>query len=160
MPKPAFETPDTAESLPETRALLGLFALCWRMDELFAQEGCIGALGRLECYLLMHLDCPRRMGELAKRVLMVPSAVTSAAQRLEQAGLALRVRDGMDRRAFCLQLTQKGHDLRHLLEQQAGEAFREMSGLTANEIKQFARLSDKIHKNVLAPAKQRAAKET
>lgn len=159
MSEPEPNSPTEAVSLPETPALMGLFTLCWRLDELFAQGQVGEGLGRLECYLLMQLEQPCRMGELAKRILMVPSTVTSVAQRLEKEGLAQRVRDGADRRAFCLQLTEKGHVLRRALEQRAGRAFREMSGLTAEEVQKFARLTSKIQDKVLGPAEQRAAKE-
>lgn len=159
MPKQMLKSGTVAKTLPETRAMLGLIALSWRMDEALAREEIARGLGRLECYLLMQLEQPCRMGELAKRVLMVPSTVTSAAQRLEREGLALRVRDTADRRAFQLQLTQKGHALRQLMEHRACQAFREISGLTADEVQKFARLTSKIQDKVLGPAKQRAAKE-
>lgn len=145
---------------PETQAMLGVAALYWQMDEAFAQEASAGGLGRLECYLLMQLDCPRRMGELARILMMVPSTVTAAADRLEQEGLALRVRDCQDRRAFQLQLTAKGRSLRDEIGTRAGLKFRGICGLSAAEIQQFARLTDKIQKKILRAAGQQPNKET
>jgi DNA-binding MarR family transcriptional regulator len=160
MPKHTAETPVAADTTAEIHALRGVFALYWRIDEAFGQLEFTGGLGRVECFLLMQLECPRRMGELARILLMVPSTVTSAADRLEQEGLALRMRDENDRRAFRLQLTSKGRRLRLELERRAGHAFREICGLSAEEIQKFAVLSDKIHQKILGPAEQRPGKET
>jgi DNA-binding MarR family transcriptional regulator len=160
MPKHTAETPVAADTTAEIHALRGVFALYWRIDEAFGQLEFTGRLGRVECFLLMQLECPRRMGELARILLMVPSTVTSAADRLEQEGLALRMRDENDRRAFRLQLTSKGRRLRLELERRAGHAFREICGLSAEEIQKFAVLSEKIHQEILGPAAQRSGKET
>jgi len=160
MPNNAAESPIDEETSAEIHALRGVFALYWRIDESFGQLEFTDGLGRVECFLLMQLDCPRRMGELARMLLMVPSTVTSAADRLEQEGLALRVRDENDRRAFRLQLTPKGRSLRLELERRAGHAFREICGLSAEEIQEFAVLSEKIHQEILGPAEQRPGKET
>lgn len=149
-----------AASAVEMRALSGVFALYWRMDEIFGRADFAGGLGRMECYLMMQLDCSRRMGELARLMLMLPSTVTSAADRLEQEGLAQRVRDPQDRRAFRLQLTDKGRRLRQDVERHAGDAFREISGLTPLEIQEFARLSGKIQDTILGPGDPRPGKET
>lgn len=143
----------------EVRALLGVFALYWRMDEAFCRQEVMHGLGRMECYLMMQLDAPRRMGELARLMTLVPSAVTSAADRLERDGLAQRVRDTEDRRAFRLQLTPKGRDLRRELENKAGDAFREISGLSAADIQKFATLSGKIQNTILGPGNSRPDKE-
>lgn len=160
MPKNSPNTPIDDEITAETHALRAVFALYWRIDESFGQLEFTDGLGRVECFLLMQLDCPRRMGELARMLLMVPSTVTSAADRLEQEGLALRVRDENDRRAFRLQLTPQGRSLRFDLERRAAHAFREICGLSAEEIQKFAVLSDKIHQKILGPAEQRPGKET
>ncbi len=139
---------------PEMRALRGVLALHLRMEEAFEQQGLGAGLGRMECYLLMQLDCPRRMGELAKTLLLVPSSVTLAADRLEQEGLAQRQRDPQDRRALQLQLTEKGRLMRSALEDRAGRTLRQISGLTPDEIGQFAELSDKIQENILGAGDQ------
>jgi DNA-binding MarR family transcriptional regulator len=136
---------------PEMRALRGVLALHLRMEEAFEQQGLGAGLGRMECYLLMQLDCPRRMGELAKTLLLVPSSVTLAA---EQEGLAQRQRDPQDRRALQLQLTEKGRLMRSALEDRAGRTLRQISGLTPDEIGQFAELSDKIQENILGAGDQ------
>lgn len=160
MTKPAIPTFEPQAPVLETHAVFGLFSLCWRLDEILAQQELTQGLGRLECYLVMLLTQPCRMGELAKRVFMVPSTVTSAAQRLESEGLAQRVRDRSDRRVFLLELTAKGHSLRQVLEARAAQAFRDLSGLTAEETRNFAFLTSKIQDKFQSPAQQRAQKET
>ncbi|MEP4036236.1 MarR family transcriptional regulator [Pseudophaeobacter sp.] len=150
---------DPNQVSPEMRVLLGMFALYWRMDEALCKQDIITGLGRVECNLLLQLDCPRRMGELAKRLLLVPSSVTMAADRLEQDGLAQRVRDAGDRRAFQLQLTEKGRVLRDALEKRAEHAFREICGLNEDDIQQFAVLSDKLQKKFLGFANRCPGKE-
>lgn len=150
---------DKDESTPEMRALLGMFALYWRMDDAFGKQEILSGLGRVECNLLLQLHRPRRMGELAKELMLVPSSVTMAADRLEQDGLALRVRDAEDRRAFQLQLTEKGQSLRDALENWAEHAFREICGLNEDDIQQFAVLSDKLQKKFQGLADRCSRKE-
>ena len=159
MPQTSLPMMDPNQASPEMRVLLGMFALYWRMDEALSKQDIISGLGRVECKLLLQLDCPRRMGELAKRLLLVPSSVTMAADRLEQDGLALRVRDAGDRRAFQLQLTKKGRHLRDALEKRAEHAFRDVCGLNAYDIQQFAVLSDKLQKKFLGSANRCPGKE-
>lgn len=155
-------TPDqTADETctDEIRALAGVFTLYWRMDEFFGCSEFTEGLSRMECHLMMQLDCPRRMGELARSMVMLPSSVTSAADRLEQDGLAVRQRDPDDRRAFRLELTPKGRDLRRRMEQRAAQAFRRVSGLNEPEIHAFAVLSAKIQEEILGPVFPRSDKE-
>ncbi|WP_254054821.1 MarR family winged helix-turn-helix transcriptional regulator [Pseudophaeobacter sp. EL27] len=159
MPQTSPPMTDPNQASPEMRVLLGMFALYWRMDEALCKQDIITGLGRVECNLLLQLDCPRRMGELAKRLLLVPSSVTMAADRLEQDGLAQRVRDAGDRRAFQLQLTEKGRVLRDALEKRAEHAFREICGLNEDDIQQFAVLSDKLQKKFLGFANRCPGKE-
>ncbi|WP_417712940.1 MarR family winged helix-turn-helix transcriptional regulator [Pseudophaeobacter arcticus] len=147
------------QTSPEMRALLGMFALHWRMEDALAKQEIISGLGRVECYLLLQLADPRRMGELAKTLMLVPSSVTMAADRLEQDGLAVRVRDTLDRRALLLQLTAKGHSLRDALEKRAEQAFREICDLDEDDIQQFAVLSDKLQKKFLGAANRCPGKE-
>jgi DNA-binding MarR family transcriptional regulator len=151
-------SPKTRSS-PEMRALLGMFALYWRMEEACGRQEISGGLGRVECNLLLQLSAPRRMGELAKLLLLAPSSVTMAADRLEQDGLVLRARDTEDRRAFQLQLTDKGRRLRAALEKRAAQAFREICGLTEEDIQHFAVLSDKLQKKFLGSETRRPGKE-
>ena len=143
----------------EMRVRLGIFSLYWRLDDALAKQEITSGLGRVECNLLLQLDTPRRMGELAKRMILVPSSVTMAADRLEQDGLVLRVRDAEDRRAFLLQLTAKGNSLRAALDKRAERAFREICGLNDDDIQQFALLSDKLQNKFLGCANRCPGKE-
>ena len=115
-----------------------MFALYWRMEDALGKKEDISGRGRAEWYVLRQLDKTRRLGELAKTLMLVPSSVTMAADRLEQDGLAVRLRDAQDRRAFLLQLTAKGRSLRAALEKRAEQAFREICDRTDDEIQKFS----------------------
>ncbi|WP_349387656.1 MarR family transcriptional regulator [Pseudophaeobacter sp.] len=141
------------------RVLLAMFALYWRMEDALGKQEIISGLGRAECYLLLQLDHPRRLGELAKTLMLVPSSVTMAADRLEQDSLAVRLRDAQDRRAFLLQLTAKGRSLRAALEKRAEQAFREICDLNDDDIQKFSVLSDKLQKTFLGAANRCPGKE-
>ena len=71
--------------------------------------------------------------------------MTAAADRLEQMGLVQRLPDPDDRRALLLHLTEQGGTVRSQLDQEARRLFRRVSGLSTDEIAQFAALCEKIH---------------
>ncbi|MDE4175599.1 MarR family transcriptional regulator [Phaeobacter sp. PT47_59] len=133
---------------PETRALMGVFALYWKMDAVIDQTLLTPQMGRLEGRVLLQLDQPRRMGALAQLLLTGPPSVTAAADRLQNMGLVRRAPDPDDRRALLLQLTEQGWEMRRQLEAGASALFRQVSGLSEGEIKQFAALSMKIHDTI------------
>jgi DNA-binding MarR family transcriptional regulator len=70
------------------------------------------------------LDIEGRMtaGDLARAVNLSPGAVTTALDRLEQAGYARRVRDPEDRRRVLVEVTPKAQRLMHELYGPLGEA--------------------------------------
>ncbi|MGR3759987.1 MarR family winged helix-turn-helix transcriptional regulator [Roseobacteraceae bacterium NS-SX3] len=138
---------DTGGLPPEIRALLGVFTLYWQIDRHIGAE----QLGRAGGHLVLRLDRPRRMGELARMMATVPSAVTAAAGQLEELGLVARVRDPQDRRAWLLQLTAAGRTRRAELLRQAGALLRQLSGLSGTELKEFGRLAGKIHGTIMEP---------
>jgi len=134
---------------PEIRAMMGVFALYWKLDESIEKINLEPALSKLECNMIIRLDCPRRMGVLAKMMLTVPSSVTTTADSLEKQGFVIRSRDPEDRRAWLLQLSETGLARRREMEKQAGELFRAASGLNDEETLIFSELAGKIHDNVL-----------
>ncbi|MCI5099738.1 MarR family winged helix-turn-helix transcriptional regulator [Phaeobacter italicus] len=147
------------ENCPEVTALLGVFALYWKVDACIDDAPEAPELNRMESHLLIGLDEPRRMGELARRMQTVPSTVTAAADSLELLGLIRRERDPRDRRAWQLVLTPAGQVQRAALQNAAAELFREVSGLSEEETQQFAALSAKIHDNILATETKPSGKE-
>lgn len=62
----------------------------------------------------------RTVGEIAESALVSPSGVTLRADKLEEAGLVVRERDGKDRRVVHLRLTESG---RALIDRVAREHF-------------------------------------
>ncbi|MFS4580553.1 MarR family winged helix-turn-helix transcriptional regulator [Phaeobacter sp. C3_T13_0] len=134
---------------PEVCAMLGVFALYWRIDACIEDTVNLPDLSRIECHVLARLRNPCRMGELARMLQTVPSSVTTAADRLEAQGLIQRSRDPQDRRAWLLSLTPEGTAKRDQLVEAMSGLFRRISGLSKDEIQHFATLSAKIHDNVL-----------
>lgn len=156
-PEPADAAPVTTR--PEVTAMLGVFALYQSIDACIEERAEAPELNRVDCHLLIRLDRPRRMGELARLLRTVPSNVTASADTLEQLGLIVRSRDPEDRRAWQLCLTEAGRVKRDMLQDVATELFQGISGLTAEETQQFAILSARIHDNVLETEKTSFRKE-
>ncbi|AZV80780.1 MarR family transcriptional regulator (plasmid) [Parasedimentitalea marina] len=134
---------------PEIRAILGVFALYWKLDDSIEKMNDDPKLTKMECRMIIRLDQPNRMGLLAQMMLTVPSTVTATADSLEEQGYVQRRRDPEDRRAWLLELTQSGWERRREMEQLASEMFLEASGLNKDETLIFSELAGKIYDNVL-----------
>ncbi|TQF74296.1 MarR family transcriptional regulator [Rhodococcus spelaei] len=52
-----------------------------------------------------------RLGDVAKALRIAPRSATEVVDRLQKRDLVLRVSDGVDRRAVCVQLTDEGRAL-------------------------------------------------
>jgi len=134
---------------PEIRAILGVFALYWKLDDSIEKLNNDPKLTKMECRMIIRLDRPSRMGRLAEMMLTVPSSVTASADSLEEQGYVQRRRDPEDRRAWLLELTKNGQARRLEMQRQAGEMFRASSGLNEEETLVFSELAGKIYDNVL-----------
>jgi DNA-binding MarR family transcriptional regulator len=134
---------------PEICALLGVYALYWKVENAIEETALAPRLGRLESRLLIHLDQPRRMGALAQLLLTGAPSVTAAADTLEKLELVERMPDPDDRRALLLHLTERGRQVRVQLQKEVSDLFREISGLSTADIDRFAALSMKIHDTIL-----------
>lgn len=134
---------------PEICALLGVYALYWKVENAIEETALAPRLGRLESRLLIHLDRPRRMGALAQLLLTGAPSVTAAADTLEKLELVERMPDPDDRRALLLHLTERGQQVRVQLQTEVSDLFREISGLSTADIDRFAALSMKIHDTIL-----------
>ncbi|WP_170607244.1 MarR family winged helix-turn-helix transcriptional regulator [Ruegeria arenilitoris] len=132
---------------PEIQAMMGVYALYWKLEESFDQIET--DLSHQECHMLIKLDEPKRMGVLAADMLTVPSTITATADALEASGYLSRQRDPEDRRAWLLVLTEQGNHARSMLETAAGEVFHRASGLNNTETAEFARLARKIRDNII-----------
>jgi len=143
---------------PEVRALLGVYALHTRVrvaiEDLSENDG----LTDQARHLLVQLDKPRRLGDLARITNSLPSSVTALADLLESKGLAQRHRDERDRRAFLLSLTPYGIDLRSKMLQQASELFQTVTGLNDAQTRTFAELSDIVRKTIYDTTFQETSK--
>jgi DNA-binding MarR family transcriptional regulator len=134
---------------PEIQAMMGVFALYWKLNEQIDLINTDPQLSKLESRMMIRLDAPRRMGVMAKLMLTVPSAVTAAADSLEARGFLIRRRDPEDRRAWLIELTEAGWEHRREMERMAVEVFYASSGLTGEETRVFSELSGKIFDNVM-----------
>lgn len=134
---------------PEIEAMMGVYALYWKLEEVIAAEVAETGLSRPEAHMLIKLGTPMRMGVLAREMLALPSTITATADSLERAGNLTRSRDPDDRRAWLLELTPEGRALRAEFVADAGALFHEVSGLDACETEEFARLARKIRLTIL-----------
>jgi DNA-binding MarR family transcriptional regulator len=90
---------------------------------------------------------PCRMSptQLARTLLLTAASVTHRVDRLERAGLVRRVPDAADRRSVCVELTPEGLALvERAIEAHAAAEENAVSGLTAAERKELARLLRKL----------------
>ncbi|TCL01363.1 MarR family transcriptional regulator [Shimia isoporae] len=127
----------------EVRAVIGAFAIVRKMENLMEEEAFSVNLTKQERRMVLFLDPPRRMGELAKWMGALPSSVTAMADSLADRGLLVRQRDPQDGRAWQLALTDSGRDARDETFEKVEKIFRTESNLTGKEIRTYADLAIK-----------------
>lgn len=137
------------KSVFDIHALEGIYLLYWKMEDCTEAIDLAIPLSKKERHMLVCLDQPRRMGDLARELLALPSTVTAMADALEAKGLLRRERDPNDRRAWLLTLTAQGHDLRKVMTSKASDLFRDISGLSDDELDQFAQIALKIRSRIM-----------
>lgn len=140
MPEELFANTDLPS---EFRAVLGVFALVNQIEAEMKDINVSPPLAKLERKILVFLDRPKRMGALAEDIFCGPSAVTPAADTLERCGFVRRIPDPQDRRAMLLELTEAGTAARQTLMAQFVTRFREISGMSPEDISTFAALAIK-----------------
>ncbi len=133
---------------PELRAIMGAFALHsfleLQMDCNVIEDG----LTKFERGLLLRLDRPKRMGQLARDTNTLPSTMTASADLLECAGFVARQRDPNDRRAWLLVLTPQGEEHRARVVQLSHMLMKDILHLSDEELKSYADIGTKIHANI------------
>lgn len=97
-----------------------------------------------QAWLLMNLDGPVPMGEVANRVRADPSTITWLVDRLEARGLLERRPHPSDRRVKHLVLTPQGERLRERLH----AVFADVPGLSALSPTQLQALRDLLRQAV------------
>lgn len=156
--KPAILDGIPTDLPPELNVLMGVFLLYWKIDEVMETINVTPVLTKNERQVLVNLAAPRRMGELAGEMQVLPSALTAIADGMEEKGLVTRERDPDDRRAWRLVLTAAGIEKRKALMARAVEIFSEVSGLTRSETETIASLMQKVTRNIKANGLPQGAK--
>ncbi|WP_371170498.1 MarR family winged helix-turn-helix transcriptional regulator [Aliiroseovarius sp. 2305UL8-7] len=133
---------------PELGALLGVFSLHNYLETLMDEVDVCNDVPHFERKIIVWLDHPKRLGALARDMNILPSTMTTHADQLETRGLVTRERDPNDRRAWLLQLTPPGLELRAEMVAKARELFRGTLNLTEAELHSFSKVSQKIHSNI------------
>ena len=80
--------------------------------------------------VLMTLDEPKRLSDLAEEQSCDPSSITVLVQRLERDGFVARVIDRTDARARLIKLTPKGRKARTRFEELIGDGTSAIAHLT------------------------------
>lgn len=145
---PTTHPDDDGTLTPEIRALLGVCALYHHVQTAFEEVAPLSGLSDQAQYMLIRLEHPQRMGDLARITNSLPSTVTALADLLQDKGLLERTRDVRDRRVWMLSLTAEGTALRTEMVSSASELFRQFTGLNAEETRIFAALSDRVRSNI------------
>ena len=94
--------------------------------------------------LLLSLDRPTAMGELATAFACDASYITTVVDALEERGLALRRPHPTDRRVRTVVLTPHGSEVSASLLEQLGQPPAAVAALTADEQRQLADLLEKL----------------
>ena len=137
-----------ADIEPELGALLGVFSLHSYLETLMDDDDFCNGVPHLERKIIVRLDRPKRLGTLAREMNVLPSTMTTAADHLENRGFVVRERDPNDRRAWLLKLTADGADLRASAVMMARTLLCDTLQLTEDELREFAKISLKIHSNI------------
>jgi len=93
-----------------------------------------------QAHLLIQLDAPLRMSDLAERRLCDPSTITAMIQRLERDGFVERASDPHDGRVRHIRVTSKGRRARSIFLEIAGDGSSLVSDLTAEQRAMLAAL--------------------
>lgn len=100
--------------------------------------------------------CP---GELADRLSLATPTVTRAATRMEAAGLLVRRPHPRDARLVCLHLTQRGHELRSVIEEEMQRVSEQaLATLAPEERSALVRALTVMRHNLVAPDGKRHAR--
>ena len=145
---PLFDPAEEAALSDEVRSLLGVDAIYTQVLAAIEDLALEDALPDPAKRMLIRLEQPIRMGDLARASNLLPSTVTSIVDMLEDEGLAERHRDPSDRRAWLLSLTEKGQATRAELVEKASEILHAVTGFDSEDTEAFARLMDKARKNI------------
>lgn len=117
----------------------------------FAAEDVWGELTMREydvLYTLSKCDCPLRMSELNRHVLLSQPALSRMVDRLVDRGLVDRRTDQGDRRGVRLSLTPAGRRIqRDIGRPHARSVTRALSVLTPEELSQLAAITAKLARN-------------
>lgn len=144
---------------PDVRALMGIFATFTRLQACFdtLEEELGDDMPDNQRHLLVKLDRPRRMGDLALVMNQLPSSLTAIADGLEKRGFVMRERDPDDRRAWLLRLTDEGAAFRAEMLIEGGRLFREVTGLDDDDTNTLADIGDKMRRHILQNILQEGA---
>ncbi|CUH85004.1 MarR family winged helix-turn-helix transcriptional regulator [Thalassovita mediterranea] len=155
---PSYDPTEDQTLSPEIRALLGVDAIYNQVLAVVEQMSFAKDLPDPAKRLVIRLDAPMRLGDLARVSNVLPSTLTALVDLLEAEGLAERKRDPSDRRAWLLTLTEKGHARRAEMAQKAAEVFHAITGFDAAETAAFADLTDKARRNLHETLSNRSRK--
>jgi DNA-binding MarR family transcriptional regulator len=91
------------------------------------------------CLDLLDQEGPMTAGRLAQRSRLSPAAITAVLDRLEEKGLARRVRDTEDRRRILVEVAPKLHELAAQLYGPPEEAVEALSVYTNEQLELLIR---------------------
>ncbi|MDA5093127.1 MarR family transcriptional regulator [Aliiroseovarius sp. KMU-50] len=133
---------------PEFRAVMGIIAFHSFLENQLCDRHPGQDLSKLQSSILIRLDRPKRLGELARDTGTLPSTMTTAADQMERIGLVIRERDPNDRRAWLLVLTDEGRALRREYTRMSRMLLQDLLQLDDGELEVLARIGTKLHTNI------------
>ena len=147
---PASPTP--AEAKPEVdsivETIIYLYTESRRLTKGMARE--VGLTGpQLTVIKLLETFDNLSLSSLSERIRAQNSTVTGIIDRMEQAGLALRVRSTEDRRVIKIKLTERGARIARSIAVEPMEVFRgALDGLSPGEVRDLLRILTKVARRV------------
>lgn len=128
--------------------MLSIALLYWSLHDRL--DSFCSEFTKQERLFLTRLVKPSRIGDMAKSMQALPSTLTALADGLEAKGYIARHRDPDDRRAWLLELTDKGRAMRQDLLDRVDIALRESTGLAEKDLDNFGELMLQVRNNILA----------
>lgn len=117
----------------ESNPIAIVMALADELRRLMESAAADAGLTSGQAQVLLMLEEPQRMGNLAERQTCDPSSVTAMVSRLERDGLVQRAVDPADARARVVRLTAKGRRVRERFTASVGDGSTAIAALSDDQ---------------------------
>ncbi|MFO8055963.1 MAG: MarR family transcriptional regulator [bacterium] len=109
------------------------------------------SMGYIGVLLELHREDDRTISDLSRAVRLEKSTMTGLIERMVRAGLIVREQDENDRRAHRIRLTERGREVRPLLDRVLSRSYSDLTrGLSNKDIEKTKQVLSRIIENAAA----------